>query len=105
MWAGILNEILEVHRPTKVKDEFGQEKTVDTVVGKYRCGVSHQSTSRTVINSEITYPYQKRFIVRIYADVVETDEIKYNNKMYLIESIEENRELQNKLIIVSLKPV
>lgn len=105
MWAGRLNEILEVHRPTKVKDEFGQEKTVDTVVGKYRCGVSHQSTSRTVMNSEIAYPYQKRFIVRIYADVVETDEIMYDGKLYLIESIEDNKEMQSKLIIVSLKPV
>lgn len=105
MWAGILNEKILVHRYTKTKDDYGQEKVVDTVIGEYRAGVSHQSTSRSVINSEISYPYQKRFIVRIYADITEVDEIEYNGKMYLIESIEENRELQNKMITVSLKPV
>ena len=105
MYAGLLNEILKVHRLTKEKDDYGQEKVVDTVIGQYRCNVSHQSTSRMVMNSEIVYPYQKRFIVRIYANIREDDEIEYDGKMYLIESIEDNRELQNKLIIVSLKPV
>lgn len=102
MWSGVLNEKLEVYVLQKVKDVYGQEVTTPVLSHSYRCGVSHNSTSRTVINSEIQYPYTKFFIVRIYADITENDWIKYNNKFYRILSIEENREMQNKRIDVEV---
>jgi len=105
MWAGILNKKLEVHRFTKTKNEFGEDIVNEISVGEYRCGVVNQSTSRVNLNNEISFPYQKRFIVRRYCDIDEGDEILYNGKLYLIESIEENEGLQNKMIITTEKPV
>lgn len=102
MFAGILNEKIEVYTLQKVKDEFGQEVTTPLLAHTYRAGVSHNSTSRTVINSEIQYPYTKFFICRIYADITENDWIKYDDKFYRILSIEENRALQNKRIDVEV---
>lgn len=105
MYAGRLNEKIEVIRHTTVKNDYGEDTSYSYTSAYYRAGTSHQSTSRSLINNEIQYPYQKQFTVRIYADIEEDDEIKYRNTYYLIESIEENREMQNKLITVSQKPV
>ena len=102
MFAGILNEVIEIYRQSTVKNSFGEERITRAFYKKTRAGVSHQSTRRAVINDEIQYPYQKFFVVRIYVDIQEDDWIKYNGKFYRILSIEENRELQNKRIDVEI---
>lgn len=100
MFAGILNKTLEVYRSTMVKNDFGEEVETYTLNGKYRCGVSHQTTSRTVMNSEVQYPYTKYFIVREYVSILEFDLIKYDGKYYRVTYIETNDELHNKRVDV-----
>ena len=98
MFAGILKKKIEVYRKSVIKNDFGEEVETYTKVHSYRAGVSHQSTSRTVINSEIQYPYTKFLIVRIYADIIEEDVILLDGKYYRITSIELNDDLQNKRV-------
>ena len=98
MYAGILKKKIEVYRKSVVKNAFGEEVETYTKVHSYRAGVSHQSTSRTVINSEIQYPYTKFLVVRIYADILEEDIILLDDKYYRISSIEPNDDLQNKRV-------
>lgn len=98
MFAGILKKKIEVYRKSVIKNAFGEEVETYTKVHSYRAGVSHQSTSRTVINSEIQYPYTKFLVVRIYADILEEDIILLDGKYYRISSIELNDDLQNKRV-------
>lgn len=98
MYAGILKKKIEVYRKSVIKNAFGEEVETYTKVHSYRAGVSHQSTSRTVINSEIQYPYTKFLVVRIYADILEEDIILLDGKYYRISSIELNDDLQNKRV-------
>ena len=98
MYAGILKKKIEVYRKSVIKNAFGEEVETYTKVHSYRAGVSHQSTSRTVINSEIQYPYTKFLVVRIYADILEEDIILLDGKYYRISSIEPNDDLQNKRV-------
>lgn len=100
MWAGILNKKIYIYRSVIVKNDFGEEVESYYESSSTRAGVSHQSTSRTVINSEIQYPYTKFFVIRNYVDVTENDLIKYENKYYRVLSIEDNDELQNKRVDV-----
>lgn len=98
MWAGILKKKIDVYRKTVVRNDFGEEVETYEKVHSYRAGVSHQSTSRTVINSEIQYPYTKFLVVRIYADILEEDIVLLDGKYYRITSIEPNDDLQSKRV-------
>lgn len=102
MYSGILNEVIEIWRQSTERNNYGEEEIRREFYKKTRAGVSSQGTRRTVINSEIQYPYQKFFVTRIYVDVKEDDWIKYDGRFYRILSIENNRELQNKRIDVEI---
>ena len=102
MQAGILKDKIDITRFDKVKNDYGEETISYTYIGSTRAGVINNPTSRTVINSEIQYPYTKNVVVRKYVDVKEDDWIKYKGKDYRILSIEENDTYQNKMLIVQL---
>lgn len=102
MFAGLLSEVIEIYRCTKTRNDFGEEELTWKFSSKTRAEVSHSSTSRTVIEHEIQFPYSKYFVVRKYVDVQEDDRIKYNGKYYTITSIEFNRERQCKKITVDV---
>lgn len=102
MWAGQLRDKIDITRFDKVKNDYGEEVVSYTYIGSVRAGVINNPTSRTVINSEIQYPYTKNLVVRKYVDVSENDWIKYKEKDYRILSIEENEQYQNKMITVQL---
>ena len=94
MRAGLLNEIITLYRPTITKNEFGEDIETWNTVGDYRARVVHAGGSRTNENSEMVYPYQKTFIVRIYVDIQEDDIIAFKSTRYRVLSIEKSRELQ-----------
>lgn len=100
MWAGILNKKIYIYRSVNTRNDFGEEVEAYYEYSSTRAGVSHQSTSRTVINSEIQYPYTKFFVVRKYVDLTENDLIKFDGKYYRVLSIEDNDQLQNKRVDV-----
>ena len=105
MKAGLLNEKISITRFDKTKNDYGEEIISYTYLGDFRAGVIHSPTSLTNLNNEISYPYSKNIVVRKYVDVREDDEVVYNGKRYFIESIEPNREFNNKVLIVKEKQV
>ena len=102
MWAGLLNEKIEIYSPSSTRNSFGEQ--VDEMVLSYttRAKVGHISGSRSVIDYEIQVPYQKNFVMRIYVPITEVDWIKYKGKFYRILSIEEDIQVQQKVIITEL---
>lgn len=103
MVAGILNEIIEVYEPNVVINDYGEQTTVDVLKYRTRARVQHNNGNRTLENgSEIVYPYNKTFEVRIYLDIKDFDKIKWNDKYYKILDITPNRHFQNLVISTEL---
>ena len=98
MFAGLLNEKIEVLKYIKTKNEYGE--MVDTLNKEYECRakVIHTSGSRQVLNSEIQYPYNKQFVIRIHVPIHEDNLIRWQGKLYRILSIDRDRQMQQTVI-------
>lgn len=101
-FAGLFNEQVEIYKFFTIKNKYGEEVTDREKVFSTRAKVGHIGGSRTVINNEIQTPYMKNFVVRIYVPVFDDSYIKYKDKFYRVVSIDENREMQQKVIIAEL---
>lgn len=101
-FAGLFNEPIEVYKFFTEKNEYGEEITIRNKVFSTRAKVGHIGGSRTVINSEIQTPYMKNFVVRIYVPVFDDSFIKYNGKFWRVTSIDEDKELQQKVVITEI---
>lgn len=97
-WAGLFNEKVEIYDFVKSKDDYGVITEEMDLVYTTRAKVGHVSGSRSVINSEITTPYVKNFVLRIYVPVNDDSWIKYEGKYYRVTSIDKNKELQQQVI-------
>jgi hypothetical protein len=102
MWAGLLEECIEIWDATTVKNDYGEAKETRALSYSTRAKVGHVGGNRTVINSEIQIPYQKNFVVRAYVPIKDTSWIKYNDKYYRVLSIELDRQLKQKIIITEI---
>ena len=102
MFAGQLNEIISIYDKTTTKTSYGVITDSLTLSFSTRAKVGHISGSRQVINNEIVTPYTKNFVVRNYVPVKDTSLVKYKDKYYQVTSIDENRDLQQKIIIAEL---
>lgn len=102
MWAGFLNEKIEIYRFTKEKNAYGELIVRSEKVRDSRAKVSHLSGSRTVRAEEIQFPYNKQFVVRFGVNIDEDMQIKWRGHFYRILSIDPNRELQQKTIICEI---
>lgn len=98
MRAGLLNEVIEVWKPTIVINSTGEQTTTYTLSLSIRARVVNNSNNRTVENSEVYYPHTKQLQVRIYQNIDEFDRIKFNGKFHRILSIEPDKLLQCKNI-------
>lgn len=96
--AGLLNEIIEIHRLQINKSEYGEEETSYTKISTIRAHLVEDKGDRILSNSEITYNYQKIFMIRFYVDIVESDRIFWNKKFYRVLEIVPNRAYQEKKI-------
>ena len=102
MFAGLLNEKIELYEQVKTKNAFGEE--VETLELRFttRAKVSHLSGSRTVQNDEILIPYQKTFVVRDYVPVRSITWIKYRDNFYRILSVDYDKDYRQKICITEL---
>jgi hypothetical protein len=97
-WAGVFNEKVEIYDLVKSKNEYGIITEERELTYTTRAKVGHVSGSRSVINSEITTPYIKNFVLRIYVPLKDDSWIKYEDKYYRVTSINKNKELQQQVI-------
>ena len=98
MFAGFLNEVIEVLKYEKTTNNYGE--TINVLVKEYECRakVIHASGSRAVINSEIQYPYQKTFVIRIHVPIHEDNLIRWGGKLYRVLSIDRDRNKQQTVV-------
>lgn len=102
MRAGLLKDIIEIHKPQTTVNNVGEQSTTYTKDCEIKARVLHGSGNRSVENDEVVYPYQKNVQVRIYQDINDFDRIKYDGKFYRILSIETNKDLQCKNILMEV---
>lgn len=102
MIAGRLNEIVSVWKPTTQINDYGER--VETWVKVYdtRARVEYTGGRRAIENDEIWNPYSKRFELRSYVPIDEQCQIKWQNQMWRILTIERNREFNNIIINAEL---
>lgn len=90
MNAALLKNPIEIHELVVDKTDYG---TVNKSY-RYKCRtkafVQFNSESQVVSEGEIYYPINRTFIVRSYIPVVETDAIKFEDKMWKVISINKN---------------
>lgn len=78
-------------KPISVRTEYGSFHNEWEEAGSYRAGILTQSMNRIMNNDEIQFPQQKTFIVRHYVPVKEGDRIKWDDKLWTVESIIKNK--------------
>lgn len=100
--AGLFKEKIEIYREVKTQNQFGELVSSMQLVYTTMAKVTHMSGSRTVINSEIQFPYSKQFVVRKYVPVEDEDQILYNGKYYRILSIDPDPILWQQTILAEL---
>lgn len=89
--AGLLNEIIEIYRPTTTINDYGERVETYELIYTTRAEIINDSGGRTVENHEIVNTYNKTFNVRYYVPVLDTDEIRWQNKRYRIITTEKRR--------------
>lgn len=102
MQAGLLNEIIEIYKPSIESNEYGEQVQVYSKQYETRAQVIYDSGNRNTSNNEIVFNYHKTFKVRRYVEVMENYQIKYKNKMFRILSIEDIRQYNHKVITAEL---
>ncbi|MCI9607300.1 MAG: head-tail adaptor protein [Muribaculaceae bacterium] len=98
MIAGELRELIEIWHLDKIKNELGEEVEVWTVKEKTRAKVIFNSGLKELSNHEIVPVYTNTFEVRIYITISEFDRIKWDDKLFSVISIENNKTRQCKII-------
>lgn len=94
MIAGLLNQIIEIHKPIQRKNEYGEVEDTFEKSFQTKSQVIYNSGSRVIDNNEIFNEYKVQFIVRIYHNISENDRVKYDGKTYIIEAIEKSKQYQ-----------
>lgn len=102
MIAGKLNEIITVVKPTISRNSYGASSTswYDSYVT--RASTKQNNGTKDIVNNEVFVHYTVEFEVRYYNQIDELDRIKWNNKLYQIESIVPERLRNRKIIITTL---
>lgn len=102
MWAGLRNEVVDIMRYTNAPNEYGE--IVKTLTKEYtlRAKVNHLSGSRTVRNDEIQYPYAKTFVLRYNAPITEDNLIRWQNKLWRVQSIDNDRDMKQTVVITEI---
>jgi head-tail adaptor len=102
MRAGLLTEPITIYEKIITTNDFGEETEEWVVKYTTRARLVNDGGDRTIINGEIFYSNAKTFQVRTYVPVDEYDEIKWDNKLYRILSIQPDKSRMNKTIRTEL---
>lgn len=102
MKAGNYNEIITFLVPELSRNEFGEKVQEYVFYCTTRAFVAYDSGSRFVVNSEVFNDYSKTFTVHDYLDINETMLIEYDNKRWIINSIDHIKPTRDLVINTSL---
>ena len=96
--AGLLIEPIEILQISIEKNDYGEEVETISTKCKTRARVIHNKGGRKRDNEEITYAYNKIFVVRFYVDIDDFDRVRWNNKVYRILEVDVDKVRQEKSI-------
>lgn len=102
MKASDLNERIQIYQAIDTRTPTHAFDTEYEYKCSTRARVNYNSGSLTTSNEEIFYPVSRTFIVRHYVPVVDTDQIRWDNKKWQILTIDRNREFNNIVIKTAL---
>lgn len=103
MQAGLLTEIVEIHRATLSANTYGQRIQAYTMHAQTRARVIDKSGRRALENSEIFNGQSRQFVVRRYVDVTPKDLLKWQGDFYTIISVTDDRQSNSKIINAELR--
>lgn len=101
-YAGLFNEQVDIMKYTPSTNEYGE--VTRTLVKEYtlRAKVIHLSGSRTLRNDEVQIPYSKTFVLRYHAPIREDNLIRWDDKLWRVQSIDHDRNLQQVVVITEI---
>ena len=102
MQAGRLTEIIYFYKLVKVKTDTGSEDNFYQEDHKCRARVSYSGGDRENENGDIFYSHHIIFEIRRGLDFDELYRIKWDNRMYRIVCIEQDKHNQSTRIITDL---
>lgn len=88
MKAGNYNEVITFLVPELSKNEFGEKVQEYLPLYTTRAFVAYNTGSRFVVNNEVFNDYTKTFTVRDYLSINEKMLIEYDDKKWIITSID-----------------
>jgi head-tail adaptor len=102
MKASDLNERIDIYEQVTTRTLSGAVNIDWQLKYSCRARVNYSSGNRIIDNDEIFYTVDRDFIVRSYVPVVDTDEIRWQDKRWQIRTIDKNREYNNIVIKTTL---
>lgn len=102
MWAGLLDEVVDIMRYDDIRNEYGEVQKELSKEYSTRAKVIHLSGSRTVRNDEIQIPYMKTFVFRYHAPIREDNLIKWQDNLWRVQSIDRDRHMQQCVVITEI---
>ena len=94
---------IEIWQQTVSEGDFGRTNIDYEYKCSTRARVNYINGNREMSNDELVYTTDRTFIVRSYVPVTETDEIRYDNKRWIIISIDRIREYNDIVIRTTLR--
>ena len=102
MRAGAFEYRIEIYRHAVTQSYSGFQDEVWQLLTTTRANVVQTSGNRVDENNAIFYDYSKTFTVHKYVNVDEFDLVKFKGKYYRILSIDEDRHLNQKVLMTEL---
>ncbi len=103
MRAGTLSDEIVILKPRYITNDYGEDVVIEwEELYKTKANVVMQGGYRYINNSELFWGTNKVFKVRYYVPVENQCRILWQNKLYSINVIEEDRKAQQKIITAEL---
>lgn len=102
MKASDLNERIDIYKEIKTRTLSGADDIDYEFKYSCRARINYSSGNRIIDNDNIFYTVDRDFIVRSYVQVIDTDEIRWDNKRWQIRSIDKSKEYNNIVIKTTL---
>ena len=102
MRAGVLTERIILLRPVIVKNEFGAETTAYESCGRMRAQVKYNSGNRITERHEIVASVNVTFTIRNQREVDEKMRVSWQDREYLILSVNRERLRQDIVIVAEM---
>lgn len=100
--AGLLRETITILRPIVSRNDYGEQTTTWETVASTRARVDFRNGSRAVDVHEVTNLFTVTFIIRRFYQVDGHWRIRWKDRIYNIESVNEEPTRQSVTIIASV---